>query len=99
LLILTFIVLFCFCIPLHVSFEKSFISLVSAPVYLFAVALFWIDIIVTLNTGFYDKGVLILERRYILMSWLNNSFLFDMLALIPLSGTVLEEMQWAAWSV
>ena len=48
--------------------------------------IFWIfviDIIVTLNTGFYDRGTFIQKKRRILKNYFNNQFLLDLISMGP----------------
>ncbi len=41
------------------------------------------DIFMSINTGFYEKGVCITDRKLILKNYLKNYFFTDMIAVWP----------------
>lgn len=43
-----------------------------------------LDIPINMNTGFYDKGVLIQSRRLIFTSYLKKNYMYDILSIVPL---------------
>lgn len=49
---------------------------------------FGIDIILNFNTGFYKNGVLILNRKLIVISYLKSWFILDLLSTVPYSDIV-----------
>ena len=44
---------------------------------------FAIDLICQFNTGYYDKGIMVLNRKKIFIHYLKDNFVFDFLAIIP----------------
>lgn len=50
--------------------------------------IFILDIVVTFNSGYYKKGVKILDRRWITFNYLKSWFLIDVLASFPYNYTV-----------
>ncbi|EAS04444.1 cation channel family protein (macronuclear) [Tetrahymena thermophila SB210] len=50
---------------------------------------FFIDIIVKFNTGLFEKGQIVMNRREIVKSYFKGNFLYDVLALIPITQTLL----------
>lgn len=46
-------------------------------------AFFLVDILVGFNTGYYDKGVLIMNRRHIALRYLESTFVFDLISSFP----------------
>lgn len=47
-----------------------------------------IDIILTLNTAFYDKGVLIDDKALILSNYMTEYFFLDLITISPMLITV-----------
>lgn len=66
--------------PLRVAFG---LSLYNSGVAFIALAVILMDIIISLNTGFYDKGSLVSDRVGILMNYLTNRALTDAISLMP----------------
>ena len=66
--------------PLRIAFG---LNLYSNPISFIAVILIQFDILVHLNTGFYDKGALVNDRIHILMHYLGKRFITDILTMIP----------------
>ena len=54
---------------------------------------FIIDIICSLNTGYYNQGVIILNRKKILLHYLKTKLLFDFIATIPYEWILLDAMK------
>lgn len=50
----------------------------------FCIIFFIFDIIFTLNTGYYEKGVVVTDRTKIAKNYIFNYFLIDLLGFIPL---------------
>ncbi|KAL4492940.1 hypothetical protein ABPG72_020719 [Tetrahymena utriculariae] len=50
---------------------------------------FFLDIIVKFNTGLFEKGQIVMNRREIVKSYFKGNFLYDVLALIPITQTLL----------
>ena len=44
---------------------------------------FFIDILIAANTGFYKNGVLIMNRRLIIITYFKTWFILDLLATFP----------------
>lgn len=66
--------------PLRVTFG---LSLFSNPFSYIALFVIISDILVHLNTGFYDKGVLVTDRIHILINYFSNRIFHDLISLIP----------------
>lgn len=66
--------------PLRIAFG---LSLYNSGVAFIALAVIILDIIVSLNTGFYDRGSLVSDRVGILMNYLTNRALTDSLSVLP----------------
>ena len=47
--------------------------------------LFWIDILLSFNTGVYKKGILIMNRQALIIEYLKTWFILDILASFPYS--------------
>lgn len=52
---------------------------------------FIIDLILAFNTGFYEQGVLVMERPHIITSYLKSWFVMDFIASFPYSLVVSPE--------
>ena len=46
--------------------------------------IYFIDIILILNTGFFEKGALILNRKEIIKHYFNEYFFIDLITLGPI---------------
>jgi hypothetical protein len=49
---------------------------------------FIIDIIITFNSGYYSKGIIVMNRKKVIMGYLKSWFILDMIASFPYSYTV-----------
>ena len=84
---LFFLSLYLFYIPLKFSFDFT-LSLTENPLIyiffeIFPISIFLIDILITLNSGFYYKGDLIEDKLKILDNYYKNNFLIDLISLTP----------------
>ena len=50
---------------------------------------FLIDILITFNTGFCEKGMIIMNRKQIAINYLKKWFVFDLLSTIPYNWILL----------
>ena len=50
---------------------------------------FLIDILITFNTGFCEKGIIIMNRKQIAINYLKKWFVFDLLSTIPYNWILL----------
>jgi hypothetical protein len=74
----------CFAIPTSLAFGTNIYEMV--PEYILKGSFLYLifDIVISLNTGFYDKGILIDDRIDILYNFLNEEFLLEITTLTPL---------------
>ncbi len=56
--------------------------------YNFSIAVSLLDIFISVNTGFYIKGQIVMDRQEVLQNYFNNYFLIDLLSLIPMIVTI-----------
>ena len=49
---------------------------------------FLLDILINFNTGYYKKGVLIMNRKDIIVNYLKTWFILDLLASFPYSWII-----------
>lgn len=56
----------------------------------FTIVLFALDIIITLNTGYYEKGVVVKDRSKIAKHYIFNYLIIDFIGLIPLIFEVMQ---------
>ena len=85
LIILFFLILNVFYIPFNFAFELSMNSN-STSYFFLEILAFWVfvfDIVITLNTGFYFKGTLILNKERIIKNYAKNKLLLDFITLGP----------------
>lgn len=54
--------------------------------------LFLLDNIFSLNTGFYEKGILHENRGQIIKNWLKNNLWQDFISIFPLSIFIIYEL-------
>jgi len=77
-------------IPVDFSFEIE-----SNPMkdfdFFFVNSFFILDIFVNFNTGYYSKGLLIMERKRIFVNYLKGAFAVDLVASIPYTWIVGED--------
>lgn len=50
--------------------------------------IFAIDIFITFNTGYYHKGVIIMKRSKVILTYLTTWFIIDLLATFPYEYTI-----------
>ena len=46
-------------------------------------ALFWTDILIAFNTGFYKNGILVMNRKLVVIHYIKTWFLLDLVATFP----------------
>lgn len=66
--------------PLRIAFGLDIHDSIAS---YFALGIIFFDILVYLNTGFYDKGALVTDRIGILIHYLDTRFLSDIFSMIP----------------
>lgn len=66
--------------PLRVTFG---LEIFYSPVSFLALVVIIFDVLVFLNTGFYEKGALITDRIHIFMHYISNRFLQDFISVLP----------------
>ena len=76
------ILIFCILYPIFIAFEEYESHLLDI---FFWMTDYWffLDILINLNTSFFDKGVLVLERKKIFVKYLKSWLLIDILCSLP----------------
>ena len=87
------IVYWSLCLPFTLAFEQmndpnTFLSNVDS----FTICWFLVDILLHFNTGYFVKGVLVMSRKKIILSYLQSWFALDLLASFPYDW-VLQSLQ------
>ncbi|OMJ66710.1 hypothetical protein SteCoe_36361 [Stentor coeruleus] len=77
------LILLGFLLPYISAFEPSNTNL-SRSIDIFTICIFSIDILINFNTGFYEKGTLIMERSKIIKNYLTFWFWLDLISTLPL---------------
>ncbi len=73
-----------FLIPLHLSFGISYQELINNSFLIFLCPIILIlDILINLNTGFFDKGNSIVSRKEILKNFFKKNLFFDLICILP----------------
>lgn len=72
-------------IPVQICFEES-LTMIKTEHYsellkYFCIIVFSMDIIISFNLGFFDNGLIVLNRKTIIKRYFNKLFLSDLLAL------------------
>ena len=78
-LIMALSMVFVFLIPLHLAFNCSLSFFVTQPFTFSCSVIFLIDILVNINTGYFDKGQLRVKHRLVWAHYLKHSFFGDFL--------------------
>lgn len=61
--------------------------------------MFFIDMFISVNTGFYNNGVLVMNRRWILLNYLKFNFWIDVISTFPYSYVVMWMEQFQSGTV
>lgn len=77
------LILLGFLLPYISAFEPSNTNL-SRSIDIFSICIFSIDILINFNTGFYEKGTLIMERGKIIKNYLTFWFWLDLVSTLPI---------------
>jgi len=83
LIILLVILFFFIQIPIELTFTSSSSDKIMIWKEIGCIVLL-LDIMKTFNTAYYDKGVLVINRREVFSKYIHGSFIFDILSIFPL---------------
>jgi len=78
-----FILIYFFMIPIHIAISVPFTKLINktiaeaVPYYLI------LDMIINMNTGYYDKGRAVTNSWNIITNYLKNNMITDMFSVLP----------------
>ncbi|CAK93850.1 unnamed protein product (macronuclear) [Paramecium tetraurelia] len=83
------VIIYFYLIPVFMFFGYEIISdnlrIENIAVFLYIMMFFLIfDIFITLNTGYYDKGQMVLDKHSIFVRYVTQEFLFDIIAIVSL---------------
>lgn len=74
----------CF-MPIYVTFNVPFYDIVgTTTAYLMYFALIG-DILVNMNTSYYEKGKQVINRKSVIIKYIKTSFFLDILPIIPIT--------------
>lgn len=97
LLHLALIFIYLIIIPLKIGFDINILDYYSSAnpdlfssFKTFSICFFLLDILVTMNTAYYEKGELITKRETMIINYLKTQFLWDILSLIFLFEEILD---------
>ncbi|KAL4463934.1 hypothetical protein ABPG74_005871 [Tetrahymena malaccensis] len=80
--IISYLILFYF-IPIHVTFQIEFIYLMPSLLIYFLAIIILLDILINLNTAFFDKGIEVKDRLLIMKYYYQNHLFKDLISIIP----------------
>ncbi|KAL4510552.1 hypothetical protein ABPG72_004706 [Tetrahymena utriculariae] len=80
--IISYLILFYY-IPIHVTFQIEFIHLMPSFLIYFLTIIILLDILINLNTAFFDKGVEVKDRLLIMKYYHKNHLYKDLVSIIP----------------
>ncbi|EAR85804.2 cation channel family protein (macronuclear) [Tetrahymena thermophila SB210] len=80
--IISYLTLFYF-IPIHVTFQIEFINLMPNYLIYFLAIIILLDILINLNTAFFDKGVEVKDRLLIMKYYYKNHLFKDLISIVP----------------
>ena len=78
------ILIFSFFLSIHSAYHIPLLDLLPITIWWPGILILFLDIFITLNTAYYEKGEIIYDRTLIWKKWLKNSFFFDLLIFFPL---------------
>jgi len=84
LLLLSIVMLFIFCIPIHLIYGKKYHELIPLFIVILTPFILIIELCIALNTGYFEKGIYVESRHLIMLNWLKNILPIDIIANFPL---------------
>ena len=73
-----------FFIPIHVSFGIPLQNIVDQNILIMNYIIQFMDILISLNTGYYEKGILVVSRYEIVRYYIKNNFFTEMVGAFAL---------------
>lgn len=88
LILLTFM----FNVSLHVAFEYAITKFLPNTLQIIFSILLWVDILINLNTAYYDKGILILDRFQAIKRWISREIQLEIITILPLTYCIFTQL-------